>query len=79
MPTLDEIYADDPALLEHYMQMLLKPGWAGELQPYELAYIKSELHKSPSTKRRLGFKPSAKRFSESRIRHVAMHGLDKKR
>jgi len=50
---------------------LLEPGWAGELGRDELAYIKAELKKSPSLKRRWGFRPTAKRFSEKQIRAVA--------
>ena len=43
MVTLDEKYADDPWLLEFYKNKLLIPGWAGELKPDELKYIKSQL------------------------------------
>jgi hypothetical protein len=53
----------------------VEPGWAGELSPAELAYIKSELKKSPSLKRRWGFRPSAKRLSNSHIRDVARNGV----
>ena len=73
--TLGEVYADDSNLLKFYRQKLLEPGWAGELKPYELAYIRSRLRVSPSLKRRWGFKPSAKRLSEKRIRSVATDGL----
>jgi hypothetical protein len=58
---------------------LLEPGWAGELGRDELAYIKSELKKSPSLKRRWGFRPTAKRFSERQIRAVARDGISAKR
>ena len=58
---------------------LIKPGWAGELGKDELAYIKSRLKKSPSLKRRWGFRPSAKRFSDDHIRAVARDGLCAKR
>jgi hypothetical protein len=73
--SLEEEYANDPKLLKFYQEGLLEPGWAGELSRNELAYIKSELKKSPSLKRRWGFRPTAKRFSESHIRDVAMNGL----
>jgi len=53
---------------------LLKPGWAGELNPKEFKYVKSQLLNSPSLKRKWGFRPSAKRFSEDRIRAVAREG-----
>ena len=73
--TLDEIYAGDPGLLNFYKRKLPEPGWAGELKPHELAYIKAQLRQSPSLRRRWGFKPSAKRLSEERIRAVARDGL----
>lgn len=73
--TLEEVYKDDPDLLEFSKTNLLEPGWAGELAPYELAYIKSQLMKSPRLRKRWGFRPSAKRISEKRIREVARNGL----
>ena len=73
--TLEERYANDPWLLELYKEKLLEPGWAGELDDVELEYIKSHLKQSPSLRRRWGFRPSAKRFAESRIRVVAMDGV----
>lgn len=73
--SLEEEYANDPKLLKFCQEGLLEPGWAGELSRNELAYIKSELERSPSLKRRWGFRPTAKRFSESHIRDVAMNGL----
>jgi hypothetical protein len=78
MVSLEELYCGNLALLERYREGLLIPGWAGVLAPYEFNYIKSELCKSPSLRRRWGFRPSAKQLSESRIRHVAMHGLNRR-
>ena len=72
---LEERYANDPWLLEFYKENLLEPGWAGELSPNEFAYVKCQLRQSPSLKRRWGFRPSAKRFSESRIRAVARNSI----
>ena len=66
-------------LSEFYKVNLLETGWAGELSPVELAYIKSELKKSPSLRRRWGFRPSAKRLSNSHIRDVARNGLIRKK
>lgn len=66
---------DDPELHDLYAEKLLEPGWAGELDRRELAYIKSQLQQSASMKRRWGFRPSARRLSEARIRAVAMYGL----
>jgi len=73
--TLEERYANDPEFLEFYKEKLLEPGWAGELDDVELEYIKSHLRQSPSLRRRWGFRPSARRFSESHIRAVAMDGV----
>ena len=72
---LDELYKGDPELLAMYKEDLLEPGWAGEITPYECAYIKSELKKSARLRRRWGFRPSAKRFSENWIRDVARNGV----
>ena len=73
--TLEERYANDPWLLEYYRKNLLELGWAGDLDDVELKHVKSELIKSRTLKRRWGFRPSAKRLSESRIRAVAMYGV----
>jgi len=73
--SLEEKYANDPQLLGFYKRKVLEPGWAGELSPGELTYIKSQLRQSPSLKRRWGFKPSAKRLSELRIRTIARDSL----
>jgi len=75
--SLEERYADAPNFLEFYRKKLIEPGWAGELSPDEFAYIKSQLRQSPSLKRRWGFRPSARRFSESRIRAVARNGFSR--
>jgi len=75
MVSLEERYADNPELLVFYQKKLLEPGWAGELDGVQFDYIKSQLRQSPSLKRRWGFRPTAKRFSESHIRAVAMDGL----
>jgi hypothetical protein len=58
-----------------YYKKLLEPGWAGELSPDEFAFVKSELRKSLSLKRRWGFRPTAKRLSEHKIREVARNGI----
>jgi hypothetical protein len=73
--TLEERYATDPWLLEYYRKSLLEPGWPGELDNVEFAYVKSELARSRSLKQRWGFRPSARRLSEGRIRTTAMHGI----
>jgi hypothetical protein len=73
--SLEERYANHPELLGFYKQKLLEPGWAGELDPDELAYLKSQLRRSPSLRHRWGFRPSAKRLSEDRIKAVARNGF----
>ena len=73
--SLEEMYEDNPQSLAYYKKKILQPEWAGELPPYEFAYVKSSLLQSPSLKRRWGFRPSARRLSESRIRAVARNGL----
>lgn len=61
-------------LTEFERQRLLVPGWAGDLSEEELAYIKSQLRESASLRRKWGFRPTAKRLAESRIRAIAKHG-----
>ena len=73
--TLEERYISDNKLPEFYREKIIEPGWAGELIPDEFTYIKSQLRQSSSLKRRWGFRPSAKRFSESRIQAVARNGI----
>jgi len=73
--SLEEQCANDQELLGFHKKKLLEPGWAGELDTVELAYIKSQLRQSPLLKRRWGFRPSAKRLSESHIRAVARDSL----
>ena len=77
--SLEEQYVNDPFLLKSDQDGLLEPGWAGELDRDELVYIKAQLKKSPSLKRRWGFRPTAKRFSEKHIRDVAMNGVSAKK
>jgi hypothetical protein len=76
--TLEERYAAEPKLLEYYRRSLLEPGWAGDLDNVEFAYVKSELTKSRSLKQRWGFRPSVRRLSEGRIRAVAMYGVTRR-
>ena len=75
--SLEKPYASDSQLLEFYKIRLLEPGWAGELSPDELAYNKSKLRKSPTLRRKWGFRPSLKRLSGDRIRAVARNCLSK--
>ena len=77
--SLEQQHTNDPEILKLYQENLIEPGWAGELDDDELAYIKSQLRKSPSLRRRWGFRPTAKRLSESHIRDVAMNGVSRKK
>jgi hypothetical protein len=51
MKSLDEEYASDPVLLRIYKKNLLIPGWAGEVDDIEAAYIARHLNKSPLLRR----------------------------
>ncbi len=73
--SLEEMYRDNPQQLAYHKKNLLEPGLPGDLLPYEFDYVRSSLLQSPSLKRRWGFRPSAKRLSEARIRAVARDGL----
>ena len=53
---------------------LLEPGWAGELEDDQVAYIRDALHDDPDLAYLWGFKRSAKRFSSDVIRRVALKG-----
>jgi len=64
----------DPQLHDHYSDSLLKPGWAGELNPQELAYIKGKLKASSSLRRKWRFRTT--RISDALIRKVAMEGVE---
>ena len=77
--SLQEQHGNNLEIQRLCRRKLLEPGWAGELGRDELAYIKSELKKSPSLKRRWGFRPTARRFSESQIQAVARDGISAKR
>lgn len=66
---------EDPELHDLYATKLLEPGWAGDLDKAELAYVRARLGESPSLRRRWGFRPSAKRLSTAHIRRAAMYGV----
>lgn len=66
---------DSEPSLSAWRSKLLKPGWGGELSPEEFVYIKAELRQSSSLRRRWGFRPSARRLNELRIRGIAREGL----
>lgn len=44
METLEQKYKNDPALLKLYKTKLLIPGWAGELDDLEAAYVAEKLN-----------------------------------
>ncbi|MDD5094388.1 MAG: hypothetical protein PHV74_08430 [Dehalococcoidia bacterium] len=72
--SLDEQQAGGDRPLSSHSGKLLQAGWGGEISSEELAYIRAQLRQSPSLKRRWGFRPSAKRLSETRVRAVAREG-----
>ena len=53
---------------------LLEPGWAGELEDDQVAYIRTALHDDPDLAYQWGFKRSSKKFSSDIIRRVALKG-----
>jgi len=46
MQTLDEKYRTDPSLLSFLKVKLLEPGWAGQLDDAEAAYVADQLTKN---------------------------------
>ena len=53
---------------------LLEPGWAGELEDDQIAYIRTALHNDPDLAYQWGFKRSTKRFNSDIIRRIAEKG-----
>ena len=53
---------------------LLEPGWAGELEDDQVAYIRAALHDDPDLAYQWGFKRSSKRFPADIIRRIAKRG-----
>ena len=76
VPTLEERYREDPDLLQFYKRNLLVPGWAGELDKEELAYVKEKLFRDRRLRAKWSFKRGTGRLSDEKIRHVAMSGVD---
>jgi hypothetical protein len=54
---------------------LLEPGWAGEVTPEDVAFIKERLRSSGSLRRRWRVKGEGLRLSSSYIRRVAIEGF----
>ena len=53
---------------------ILEPGWAGELDDEQIAYIRNALHRDPELAYQWGFRRASKRFSDDMIRRVADRG-----
>ena len=53
---------------------LLEPGWAGELEDDQVAYIRTALHDDPDLAYKWGFKRRTKRFTDDLIRLIAEKG-----
>ena len=54
--------------------LLLEPGWGGNLDDDELAYIQERLKADPDLSYWWGFRPGQKTRPEAAIRRVAMDG-----
>ena len=53
---------------------LLEPGWAGDLEDDQVAYIRTALHDDPDLAYKWGFKRRTKRFTDDLIRLIADKG-----
>jgi hypothetical protein len=53
---------------------ILEPGWAGELDDEQIAYIRTALHNDPELAFQWGFRRASKRFSDDMIRRIAARG-----
>lgn len=53
---------------------LLEPGWAGEIDDDELAFIRGTLFRDSKPARLWGFRPSQKTRADEAVRRVAMDG-----
>jgi hypothetical protein len=53
---------------------ILEPGWAGELDDEQLAYIRNALHNDSDLAYQWGFRRASKRFSDDMIRRIAARG-----
>ena len=58
---------------------LLQLGWAGDLTPEELAYIKQSLKKDRRLRARWGLGRGNGRLNDEKIRKVAMDGVENHR
>ena len=56
---------------------LIEPGWAGEVDEREVAYIRDQLEHDMIMRRVWGFKQNAKRFSTAAIERVSEFGTSK--
>lgn len=63
----------NPWLYDLYAERLREPGWAGEMTPSELEWLKDQLHRSAQLRRRWGLR---RRFSEEKVRRLAREGMD---
>ncbi|MBT4512821.1 MAG: hypothetical protein HOC20_11515 [Chloroflexi bacterium] len=59
---------------EFYKRKLLLPGWPGEVNKEEHAYIKKNLQHNPRLRTRWGFTRGNARLSKAQIIHVARFG-----
>ena len=50
---------------------ILIPGWAGELEPDELKFVKNELKRRPGLREKCGFKKDSKEFPDKKVQKGA--------
>ena len=80
LPPLEDEWADMGKSLKKLNKKnirdyrLLEPGWAGELEDDQVAYIRAALHDDPDLAYQWGFKRSSKRFPADIIRRIAKRG-----
>ena len=58
---------------------LLEPGWAGELDDEQIAYIRNALYNDPDLAYQWGFRRASKNFSDDMLRRIAARGDAKHR
>ncbi len=74
--SLEQVYCGDSILKDLYLNKLLEPGYAGEINDTELAYIKTKLFNDRRLRAKWGFVRGTGRLSEEKIRKVALYGTD---
>jgi len=66
----------DSDISQFYRKRLISPGWAGELAPDELEFVKASLKADRHLRAKWGFKRGTGRLNDLKIRLVAMDGVE---